>query len=106
MRITEGRLRRIIRRAIVERMGYAGGDPIVLDVLRDAYGDPSLSPEDVRHLTYAVLDGGDAVEIRDSVIHAMSPPVVLDSVQAYDMGITMDDFLSALASMGARMSRR
>lgn len=106
MRITEGRLRRIIRRAIVERMGYTGGDPIVLDVLRDAYGDPSLSPEEVRHLTYAVLDGGDAVEIRDSVIHAMSPPVVVDSVQAYDMGITMDDFLAALSGMGARMIRR
>ena len=107
MRLTESGLRRIIRRAILERMGSQAavsyeGTP-ELQLLRDAFDDPALMPEDVRHLTFRIgYDRGETIEIVDSVIHAGHPPVVVDTGTARIAGTTTLAILDMLEALGAR----
>lgn len=107
MRLTESKLRRIIRRAILERMGSPAGvsyeGTSELQLLRDAFDDQALRPEDVRHLTYRIGYGrGETIEIVDNVIHAGHPPVVVDTGAARIAGTTTLAILDMLEALGAR----
>lgn len=107
MRLTESKLRRIIRRAILERMGAPAamsyeGTP-ELQLLRDSFDDQALMPEDVRHLAFRLRYGrAEAIEITDNVIHAGHPPVVIDTGTARAAGTTTLAILDMLEALGAR----
>lgn len=106
MRLTESRLRQIIRRAIFERMGtppvsYLGTPE--LQLLQDAYGDPDLAPEDVRHLAFRLRVGRvERLEIMDAVIHSRTAPLVIDAARARAAGTDLVSLLDMLEALGAQ----
>lgn len=106
MRLTESKLRRIIRRAIMERMGssYAMGPE--LELLQQMFEDPGYTADDIRHLTYRVsLGRKESIEVQDNVIHAGHPPVVIDNALARASGTSIVAFLEMLEAHGARRVR-
>jgi len=107
MRITEAGLRRLIRRALNERMGMSYEGTPEMQLLRDAYEDPDLMPEDVRHLTFRVrLGRAESIEIVDSVIHAGHAPVVISLGLARSAGTDLPAVLDMLEALGARRAGR
>ena len=107
MRLTESGLRRIIRQAILERMGSPAGMSYEgspeLQLLRDAFEDPAYSPEDVQHLTFHVRYGrSETLEIMDNVIHAGHPPVIVSPGSARAAGTDILAVRDMLETLGAR----
>ncbi len=106
MKLTESRLRRIIRHAIHERMSMGYETSPELELIRTSFGDPAYSPEDVRFLTYSLnLGRSESIEIQDNVIHAGHPPVVIDNAQARAAGTSTTALLDMLDALGARHVR-
>lgn len=82
-------------------MSYEGTPE--LQLLRDAYDDPGLMPEDVRHLTFQVRYGRvESIEVMDNVIHAGHPPVVISLGLARSAGTNLPAVLDMLEALGAR----
>lgn len=82
-------------------MSYEGTPE--LQLLRDAYGDPGLMPEDIRHLTFQVHFGrSESIEIMDNVIHAGHEPVVISLALARSSGTDLPAVLDMLEALGAR----
>lgn len=106
MRIAESRLRRIIRRAILERMGTSAGVSYdgtpEMQLLQDAFGDPAMAPEDVRFLAFSRhLGYPESITVRDAVIHAGHEPVVIDGPMARAAGTDIASVSDMLRALGA-----
>lgn len=110
----ESKLRRIIRRAILERMGapadmsYEGTPesyevPPELKLLRDAFGDQALMPEEVKFLAYKRRLGyPESITVHDAVIHAGHEPVVIDDDIAARAGTDLQAVSDMLQALGAQ----